>query len=112
MGELTPQFLLQLARNIDSYNPADAARLSDAALEILAARLAHELDNRDWGTPAGGAAAVISPIWSWPPARSRRSRLSGAFRARATSAAPSGPGTACPPAGYRRSALVVNGSAL
>ena len=51
VGELTSQFLLQLARNIDRYTPADATRLSTAALEILAARLAHELDDRDWGTP-------------------------------------------------------------
>ena len=43
--------LLQLARNIDHYSPAEAARLSAAALEILAAAAGHELDVTDWGTP-------------------------------------------------------------
>ena len=51
LGDLTSQFLLQLARNIDHYSPAEAARLSSAALEVLATRLAHELDANDWGTP-------------------------------------------------------------
>jgi AraC-like DNA-binding protein len=62
VGELTSQFLLQLARNIDSYTPADAARLSTAALEILAARLAHELDNRDWGTPESRRHARLTAV--------------------------------------------------
>ena len=62
VGELTSQFLLQLARNIDSYTPADAARLSTAALEILAARLAHELDNRDWGTPETRRHALLTAV--------------------------------------------------
>jgi AraC-like DNA-binding protein len=62
VGELTSQFLLQLARNIDSYTPADAARLSTAALEILAARLAHELDNRDWGTPEARRHALLTAV--------------------------------------------------
>src|ERR1700722_15260237 len=50
LGDLTSQFLLQLARNIDSYTPAEAARLSTAALEVLATRLGRELDIRSWGT--------------------------------------------------------------
>jgi AraC-like DNA-binding protein len=62
VGELTSQFLLQLARNIDSYSPADAARISTAALEILAARLAHELDNRDWGTPESRRHALLTAV--------------------------------------------------
>jgi AraC-like DNA-binding protein len=62
VGELTSQFLLQLARNIDSYTSADAARLSIAALEILAARLAHELDNRDWGTPETRRHALLTAV--------------------------------------------------
>jgi hypothetical protein len=55
MGDLTSQFLLHLARNIDHYSPSEAARLSTAALEVLATRLAHELDVPDWGrrSPAG-----------------------------------------------------------
>lgn len=51
MGDLTAQFLLQLARNVEHYNPTEAARLSTAALEVLATRLARELDVGDWGTP-------------------------------------------------------------
>ena len=51
LGDLTSQFLLQLARNVDHYSPAEAARLSTAALEVLATRLAHELDVQDWGSP-------------------------------------------------------------
>ena len=50
-GDLTSQFLRQLARNADHYSPAEAARLSAAALEVLATRLAHEQDVRGWGTP-------------------------------------------------------------
>ena len=62
VGELTSQFLLQLARNIDGYSPADAVRLSTAALEILATRLAHELDTRDWGTPEARRHALLTSI--------------------------------------------------
>lgn len=40
-----------VARNIDHYSPAEATRLSTAALEVLATRLAHEFDARDWDTP-------------------------------------------------------------
>jgi hypothetical protein len=51
MGDLTAQFPLQLARNAEHYNPTEAVRLSTAALEVLATRLARELDAGDWGTP-------------------------------------------------------------
>jgi AraC-like DNA-binding protein len=62
VGELTSKFLLQLARSIDSYSRADAVRLSTAAVEMLAARLAHELDNRDWGTPETRRHALLTAI--------------------------------------------------
>lgn len=45
LGRLTSQFLRQLAAGVDRYRPAEATRLATAALEILAARLAHELDD-------------------------------------------------------------------
>lgn len=45
VGALTSAFLLQLAASADQYSPAEAARLATAALEVLAVRLAHELDN-------------------------------------------------------------------
>jgi AraC-like DNA-binding protein len=62
LGDLTAQFLLQLARNVDLYSPAEAARLSAAALEVLATRLAHELDIRDWGTPESRRHALLTTV--------------------------------------------------
>jgi AraC-like DNA-binding protein len=62
LGDLTSQFLLQLARNVDNYTPAEAARLSTAALEVLATRLARELAVRDWGTPQARGHALLTTI--------------------------------------------------
>jgi AraC-like DNA-binding protein len=62
VGDLTSQFLLQLARNIDHYSPAEAARLSTAALEVLATRLAREMDIRDWGTPEDRRHALLTTV--------------------------------------------------
>ena len=62
LGDLTAQFLLQLARNVDHYSPAEAARLSAAALEVLATRLAHELDARGWSTPEAGRHALLTTV--------------------------------------------------
>ena len=62
LGDLTAQFLLQLARNIDHYSPAEAARLSTAALEVLATRLARELDVRDWATPESRRHALLTTV--------------------------------------------------
>src|SRR5246127_1348500 len=62
LGDVTSQFLLQLARNVDHYSPAEAARLSSAALEVLATRLAHELDVRDWGTPEARRHALFTTV--------------------------------------------------
>jgi AraC-like DNA-binding protein len=62
LGDLTSQFLLQLARNVDHYSQAEAARLSTAALEVLATRLAHELDVRDWDTPEARRQALLTTV--------------------------------------------------
>jgi AraC-like DNA-binding protein len=62
LGDVTSQFLLQLARNVDHYSPAQAARLSAAALEVLATRLAHELDVADWGTPEARRHALLTTV--------------------------------------------------
>jgi AraC-like DNA-binding protein len=62
LGEVTSQFLLQLARNIDHYSPAEAARLSAAALEVLATRLAHEFDVHDWDTPEARRHALLTTV--------------------------------------------------
>jgi AraC-like DNA-binding protein len=62
LGHVTSQFLLQLARNIDLYTPAEAARLSAAALEVLATRLAHELDEHGWATPQAARHALLTTV--------------------------------------------------
>lgn len=62
LGDLTSQFLLQLASNVDQYSPAEAARLSSAALEVLATRLAHELDLGTWGTPETHRHALLTTV--------------------------------------------------
>ena len=62
LGDLTSQFLRQLAGNVDHYSPAEAARLSAVALEVLATRLAHELDVHDWGTPEARRHALLTTV--------------------------------------------------
>jgi len=62
LGDLTSQFLLQLGRNIDNYTPAEAARLSAAALEVLATRLAREMEIPDWGTPEARRHAMLTGV--------------------------------------------------
>src|SRR5215475_3355159 len=62
LGDLTARFLLQLGRNVDHYSPAEAARLSTAALEVLATRLAHEMDINDWGTPEARRHALLTTV--------------------------------------------------
>jgi AraC-like DNA-binding protein len=62
LGDLTSQFLLRLARNVDHYSPAEAARLSAAALEVLATRLTHELDVCGWGTPEARRHALFTTV--------------------------------------------------
>jgi AraC-like DNA-binding protein len=43
IGTLTSRFLQQLVCNAGGFRPADAVRLATAVLDLLAARLAHEL---------------------------------------------------------------------
>jgi AraC-like DNA-binding protein len=62
VGTLTSQFLMHLARTIDQCSPAEAARLSTAALEVLASRLAHELDAMGWVTPETHRRAMLTRI--------------------------------------------------
>ncbi len=62
VGDLTSRFLLHLASNIDHYSPAEAARLSSAALEVLATRLARELEVGDWGTPEARRHALLTTV--------------------------------------------------
>jgi AraC-like DNA-binding protein len=44
IGALSSQFLLQLARGMDQFSPAEAARLSILTLDVLTAALADTLD--------------------------------------------------------------------
>lgn len=83
LGDLTAQFLLQLARNVDHYSPAEAARLSAAALEVLATRLARELDRRDWGTPEARKRALLTTVQAFIQRRLGDPRLSPAMIAAA-----------------------------
>jgi len=62
VGEVTYQFLLQLARNIEHYSPAEAARLSTAALEVLATRLAHELEVPGHDRPGASRQALLTAV--------------------------------------------------
>jgi len=76
LGDLTSQFLLQLVRNVDHYSPAEAARLSTAALEVLATRLARELDVGDWGTPEARRHALLTTVQGFIQQHLGDSRLS------------------------------------
>jgi AraC-like DNA-binding protein len=62
IGTLTSRFLAQLAGGIDHYQPAEAARLATAALEVLAARLAHELDGDGWVAPDARRRALVAQV--------------------------------------------------
>jgi AraC-like DNA-binding protein len=62
IGVLTSQFLVHLARTIDHCSPVEATRLSTAALEVLASRLAHELDAMGWVTPETHRRALLGRI--------------------------------------------------
>src|SRR5690242_1154939 len=78
VGDLTAQFLLQLARNVDLYSPAEAARLSTAALEVLATRLAHELDAREWSAPEARRHALLTTVQAFIQQHLGDARLSPA----------------------------------
>ncbi|MFG1948301.1 helix-turn-helix domain-containing protein [Nonomuraea sp. NPDC048826] len=62
LGSLTSRFLMQLARDIDHYSPAEAARLSAAALEVLATRLAHEAGADGWASPEARRQALLTSV--------------------------------------------------
>ncbi|WP_440098510.1 helix-turn-helix domain-containing protein [Streptosporangium sp. H16] len=44
IGALLRQFLVQVARNADTYRPADASRLGGVCIDLLTALLAHHLE--------------------------------------------------------------------
>jgi len=83
LGDLTSRFLLQLARNVEHYSPAEAARLSTAALEVLATRLARELDADDWQTPEIRRHALLTTVQAFIQQHLGDPRLSPAMVAAA-----------------------------
>ncbi len=62
IGTLAPQLLVQLANGIGHYTPAEASRLSTAALEVLAVRLAHELGSDRSVPPESRHRALLTRI--------------------------------------------------
>ncbi|GAA3221766.1 hypothetical protein [Actinocorallia longicatena] len=62
VGDLTARFLTQLAENVDHYSPAEGARLATAALEVLATRMARELDITGWGTSEKRRHALLTTV--------------------------------------------------
>jgi AraC-like DNA-binding protein len=65
IGSLTSQLLTQVAQGIDEYTPVEATRLSTAALEVLATRLAHELDGDGWVPPETHKRALLVRIYTY-----------------------------------------------
>ena len=62
VGALTSKFLMQLANTIDDCSPTEAVRLSTSALEILATRLARELDVSGCVAPETHRRALVTGI--------------------------------------------------
>jgi len=62
LGDLTARFLLELADTVDLCTPAEAARLSTAALEVLATRLAREADVGAWTDPDHHRRALLTTV--------------------------------------------------
>jgi AraC-like DNA-binding protein len=59
---LTSQLLVRLATEMDHFTPAEAARLSTAALDVLAVLLARELDGDRWVPPETHKHALLVRI--------------------------------------------------
>lgn len=62
VGALTCQLLARLATDMDRYTPAEAARLSAAAMDVLAVRLARGLDGHRWLPPETHQHALLVRI--------------------------------------------------
>jgi AraC-like DNA-binding protein len=62
IGALAARLLVQLATGMDHYTPAEASRLSTAALEVLAVRLAHALDSGQSVPPETRRRALLTSI--------------------------------------------------
>lgn len=62
IGTLAAQLLVQLAAGMDHYTAAEASRLSTAAMEVLAVRLAHALDSDRSVPPETRRRALLTSI--------------------------------------------------
>lgn len=62
VGALASQFLLQLARHMDEFSPADTARLSILTLDLLTAALAGALDTESTVPPDTKRRALLAQI--------------------------------------------------
>ncbi|MEU5876473.1 helix-turn-helix domain-containing protein [Spirillospora sp. NPDC047279] len=62
VGALSSAFLLELARRMDEFSPADTARLSTLTVDLLTVALAHELDARDAVPPDTRRRALLAQI--------------------------------------------------
>jgi hypothetical protein len=95
IGWLTSRFLLQLAGQVEQYDVPDAARLSSAAVDVLVALLAHQLDRGSAAPPQTHRRALLLRIHGFidrqPPTTSRSATCTSCSRSRAR---PSRPGSA------------------
>jgi hypothetical protein len=71
IGALTARLLVQLATGMDHYTPTEAARLSTAALDVLATRLAHDRGRVDPDAAAGELPAGSARSGAGHPPRRR-----------------------------------------
>lgn len=65
IGALVTTFLTHLAGDADRYRPADTARLSSVALDLVTTLLARQLDAADATPPEGHARALLLRIQSY-----------------------------------------------
>jgi AraC-like DNA-binding protein len=65
IGALTSQFLLQMERGMDNLSPVESARISTVALDLLAVRLAHELDSTGSLPPDTRREALLTSVYAF-----------------------------------------------
>ncbi|MGH3390779.1 MAG: helix-turn-helix domain-containing protein [Actinomadura sp.] len=65
IGALTSKFLVELARDLDDLTPVEAARISTVALDMIAVRLAHELDSTGSLPPESRKNALLTGVYAF-----------------------------------------------
>lgn len=76
VGALVSQLLTRLAADMDHYTPGEAARLSTAALDVLAVGLARAMDGDRWIPPETQQHALLMRIHAFIQQHLRDSELS------------------------------------